>query len=136
MDMSKTATENNTVFCVCMTSGGKLGPSRICQGIFYFVCQGIFYFVFSKTSFTTLLKELLHTINVGHPGAIHGQGINFFPCVRRPSASCLKAKCLSSEIISERLACSCQSWQCPPWETSISSEVLPVGGSAVNFMHR
>lgn len=77
--------------------------------------------------------ETLSPHNVGHPGAICGQGINFFPCVRRPLASCVEAKCLSSEIISERVACGCQSRRGTPRETSISSEVLPVGGGADQF---
>ena len=77
--MSKTAMESNTVFCVCVTSGGKLGPSRICQGIFYFVFfEGVIH---SST-------EIITPHKVGHPGAIYGQGITFFPCVRRPFASC------------------------------------------------
>lgn len=57
--MSKTATENNTVFYVCVASGGKLGPCKIYQGIFYFLSS---FFFFLKTSFTALLKDLLHTM--------------------------------------------------------------------------
>ena len=59
-----------------------------------------------------------------------GKKLLSFPVLGDHLQAVLEAKCLSSEIISERLACSYQSWRCPPWETSISSEVLPVGGGA------
>ena len=113
------------VFCVCMASRGKLGSCRVYQGIFYF----LFFFEDVIHSST----ERLTPHDAGHPGAICGQGINFFPCVRRPFASCLEAKCVSSEIISERVACSCQSRRRTPRETPISSEVLPVGSGADQF---
>lgn len=69
----------------------ETGPCRIYQGIFYFL---FFEDVIHSST------ETLSPHNVRHPGAICGQGINFFPCVRRPLASCVEAKCLSSEIIS------------------------------------
>ena len=93
--------------------------------------SSIFFFFFEDVIHSS--TERLTPHNAGHPGAIYGQGINFFPCVRRPFASCLEAKCVSSEIISEGVACSCQSQRGAPWETPISSEVLPVGGGADQF---
>lgn len=122
--MSRTATENDTVFCVCVASGGKLGRAE-------FIRESSIFFFFEDVIHSS--TETLSPHNVGHPGAICGQGINFFPCVRRPLASCVEAKCLSSEIISERVACGCQSRHGTPQETSISSEVLPVGSGANQF---
>lgn len=66
----------------------EIGPCRIYQGIFHFL-----FFFFEDVIHSSTERLIPH--KVGHPGAIHGQGINFFPRVRRSLASCVDAKCLS-----------------------------------------